>query len=192
MLNHHRWSIAVAVLALGSVGLWFAFAPSVKSAERSQPEESTVARAPAQQTFVRAAAPAEARAPAVHTGPPAAVMKPRTRVVGPSPSDPHEPGMLPHPLDEAHERIQAENALIQALNDAMSFRNIDEMRAMLVEYRELDPNDVDALQLGYEVIADCIEFPGDASLTAAREFYATERHSPLRRFVRRICFENSN
>ena len=100
--------------------------------------------------------------------------------------------MLPHPLDEAHERIDAENRLIQGLNDAMSFRKVKEMREMLVEYRKLDPTDIEATQAGYEVIADCIEFPGDASLAAARHFYDTERHSPLRRFVRRICFENSN
>jgi hypothetical protein len=113
-------------------------------------------------------------------------------VVGPHPDDPHLPGMKPHPLTPEHERIDAENALIQRLNDAMSFRKVREMREMLVEYRKLDPTDADANQAGYEVIADCIEFPGDASLTAARQFYDTERHSPLRRFVRRICFENSN
>jgi hypothetical protein len=113
-------------------------------------------------------------------------------VVGPHPDDPHLPGMKPHPMTPEHERIQAENRLIQSLNDAMSFRKVKEMREMLVEYRKLDPTDVDANQAGYEIIADCIEFPGDASLTAARQFYDTERHSPLRRFVRRICFENSN
>jgi hypothetical protein len=118
-------------------------------------------------------------------------LEPR-KLVGPGPNDPHEPGMLPHPMDEARQRIQAENLLIQALNDAMSWRKVKEMREMLVEYRKLDPNDVDAHQLGYEVIANCIEFPGDVSLAAAREFYASKRHSPLRRFVRRICFENSN
>jgi hypothetical protein len=100
--------------------------------------------------------------------------------------------MLPHPLDEARARIAAENQLLQALNDAMSFRKVDEMRAMLEQYRKIDPIDVDKHQLGYEIIADCIEFPGDGSLTAAREFYDTQRHSPLRRFVRRICFENTN
>ena len=114
------------------------------------------------------------------------------RVVGPRAGDPHEPGMFPHPLDDARARIDAENQLIQALNDAMSFRKVEEMRELLVAYRKLDPSDVDASQAGYEVIADCIEFPGEASLTAAHQFYDTERHSPLRRFVRRICFENSN
>ena len=113
-------------------------------------------------------------------------------VVGPGPNDPHEPGMVPHPLDEAHARIDATNRLLQALNDAMSFRKVKEMRAMLVDYKKLDPEDVDQNQLGYSVIADCIESPGEASLAAARAFYDTRRHSPLRRFVRRICFEDTN
>jgi hypothetical protein len=100
--------------------------------------------------------------------------------------------MVPHPLDEARVRIDTENRLLQALNDAMSFRKVKEMREMLVTYRKLDPKDIDKNQLGYEVIADCIEFPGEASLTAARDFYDTQRHSPLRRFVRRICFANGS
>jgi hypothetical protein len=100
--------------------------------------------------------------------------------------------MLPHPQDEARERITAENRLIQRLNDAMSFRKVAEMREMLAEYRRLDPTDVDANQAGYAAIADCIEHPGDASLAAAHQFYDTQRHSPLRRYLRRICFEGSN
>jgi hypothetical protein len=95
-------------------------------------------------------------------------------------------------MDEAHARIDAENQLILRLNDAMSFRKVKEMREMIDEYRRLDPADTDANQAGYAVIADCIERPGDGSTTAARQFYDTQRHSPLRRFVRRICFEGSN
>jgi uncharacterized FAD-dependent dehydrogenase len=113
-------------------------------------------------------------------------------VVGPQPDDPHEPGMLPHPITPEHERIYAENRLIQELNDLMSFRKTKEMREKIAEYQKLDPQDIEKNQLGYEIIADCIEFPGEASLAAARHFYDTQRHSPLRRFVRRICFENSN
>jgi len=113
-------------------------------------------------------------------------------VVGARAGDPHEAGMRPHPMDEAHRRIEAENLLIQRLNDAMSFRNVKEMREALVEYRKVDSTDADANQAGYAVIADCIERPGQVSLAAAQQFYDTERHSPLRRFVRRICFERSN
>jgi hypothetical protein len=101
-------------------------------------------------------------------------------------------GAPSHPMDEAHARIDAENHLILRLNDAMSFRKVKEMREMIDEYRSLDPADTDANQAGYTVIADCIEHPGDGSMTAARQFYDTQRHSPLRRFVRRICFEDSN
>src|SRR5262249_14986838 len=108
------------------------------------------------------------------------------------PDDRHEPGMLAHPMDEAHARIDAENQLILRLNDAMSFRDAKQMRAVIAEYRKLDPGDSDASQAGYTVIADCIDHPGDASLAAAPQFHDTERHSPLRRFVRRICFENTN
>lgn len=100
--------------------------------------------------------------------------------------------MLPHPMDAERARLYAENALIQRLNDAMSFRKVKEMREMIEEYRKLDPTDRDASQAGYAVIADCIEHPGESSLAAAHQFYDTQRHSPLRRFVRRICFENSN
>jgi hypothetical protein len=113
-------------------------------------------------------------------------------VVGPGPEDPHEPGMVPHPLDEERARLDTLNRLQQALNDAMSLRKVEEMRELLVSYRKLDPQDVDKNQLGYSVIADCIELPGERSLAAARAFYDAERHSSLRRFVRRICFENKN
>ena len=100
--------------------------------------------------------------------------------------------MLPHPVTPEHERIYAENRLIQELNDLMSFRKTKEMREKILEYKKLDPADVDANQAGYLVIANCIDFPGDASMAAARQFYDTQRHSALRRFVRRICFENTN
>lgn len=139
-------------------------------------------------------APTTASAPpfAFPPAPPVASPAPSLNVVGSGPDDPHEPGMVPHPLDEAHARIDTENRLLQALNDAMSFRKAKDMRDLLVTYRQLDPLDTDKNQLGYKLIADCIEFPGEASLAAAHAFYDTERHSPLRRFVRRICFENAN
>ena len=100
--------------------------------------------------------------------------------------------MLAHPMDDAHARIDAENQLILRLNEAMSYRKTKEMRELIAEYRKLDPADNDASQAGYTVIADCIEHPGDASVASAHNFYDTQRHSPLRRYVRRICFENSN
>jgi hypothetical protein len=95
-------------------------------------------------------------------------------------------------MDEAHRRIDRENQLIQRLNDAMDSRDVRAMREMIAEYRALDPSDVEGNQAGYTVISECIAHPGEASLAAAHQFYDTQRHSPLRRYVRRICFESSN
>lgn len=100
--------------------------------------------------------------------------------------------MHPHPMNDERERLHAENRLILHLNEAMSFRNTKQMRELLVEYRNLDPKDADASQAGYAIIIDCIDQPGEASAAAARQFDDTQRHSPLRRFVRRICFDNTN
>src|SRR4029079_16449130 len=88
------------------------------------------------------------------------------RIVGPHAGDPHEPGMLAHPMDDAHARIDAENQLILRLNDAMASRNVKEMRALIDEYGKLDAADTDANQAGYTVVADCIEHPGDVTLAA--------------------------
>lgn len=103
-----------------------------------------------------------------------------------------EQGEHPHPITPEHERIFEENRTIQALNDSMARRDVSRMRELLSEYHRLDPQDVEATQAGYLVIADCIEYPGSTSLAAASHFYDTQRHSPLRRFVRRICFENAD
>jgi hypothetical protein len=100
--------------------------------------------------------------------------------------------MAPHPMDPQRERLHAENRLILHLNEAMSFRDTKQMRELLVEYRKLDAKDVEANQAGYAIIIDCIDHPGEAALAAAHQFDDTQRQSPLRRFVRRICFDNSN
>jgi len=189
-LNRRFWSIVVAVAVALAIGVWLLFAPRNEPKERADTDtddEELVAEADPD----RPPAPRKVELPKPVRAP-RATASVSDVVVGPHPDDPHLPGMKPHPMTPEHERIQAENRLIQSLNDAMSFRKVKEMREMLVEYRKLDPTDVDANQAGYEIIADCIEFPGDASLAAARQFYDTERHSALRRFVRRICFENSN
>jgi len=183
--------IALAVAA-AAVVLWLVLSPADERTDA--PDEAADAdSAPA---VVPEAAPPPPPAlqpnPALRSTSAAPAPPAAPQVVGPHADDPHEPGMVPHPPDEARARLHAENRLILRLNEAMSFRNVKEMRELLVEYRRLDPTDVDASQAGYAVIADCIERPGEASVAAARQFYDTQRHSPLRRFVRRICFENSN
>jgi hypothetical protein len=187
--------IAAAHVAVLLLGAFFAFAPEkepprraaterlaprtqAQKEPRAEPEETPTSRP----TTVLVAAP-----PSVDSPP-----KDDLAIVGSHADDPHEPHMHPHPLTKEHERIHHENAMIQTLNDAMANRDTKRMRELLVEYKKLDPTDVHSGQRGYAVIADCIDSPGDVSLEAARRFYATERHSPLRRFVRRICFEGGN
>ena len=190
-LNRKTWPIVVVAALAAILGVLALLAPSSKPAARAndqavdEDEDEHVAAAdePVEPRPLKAEFPRPVPAPAS--------VSPR-EVVGPHPDDPHLPGMIPHPMTPERERIHAENRLIQSLNDAMSLRKVKEMREMLDEYRTLDPTDVDANQAGYDVIADCVEFPGDASLAAARQFYDMQRHSPLRRFVRRICFENSD
>lgn len=196
-MNRTRWIAAVTVVALSGLGLWLSRAPESEPAREQDAPQSKQARVPAELAGVAAvenAATVPAHlplAPRAAPSPPAYV--PAGDVAGPHAHDPHWPGMAPHPMnDPVRQRLHAENRLIQTLNDAMSFRRVREMRELLVEYRKLDPNDVDRHQAGYAVIADCIEYPGDRSLARAREFYGAQRHSPLRRFVRRICFENTN
>jgi hypothetical protein len=195
-MSRTRSALVVALAALlGGAGFWLTRPPErelvterrpaahAPAPQHADPTEQTTP--PEQQTIPASVPPAPAPPPAPHTlvG----------EVVGAHPHAPHLPGMLPHPEgDPARERLHSENRLIQTLNDAMSFRRVDEMRALLAEYKKLDPTDVHSNQAGYAVIIDCIESPGDASLAAAHKFYDNERHSPLRRFVRRICFENTN
>lgn len=192
------WWVAAGLAVLSSFGIWSATTHNTEIAKvrREAAPDSRARVVAAARVTSEEAVHEEPIVPAttIPTAAPAPVV-PTARgevVVGAAPDAPHEPGMVPHPLDAAHARLHAENRLMQGLNDAMSFRQVATMRALLAEYRTLDPADADATQAGYGVIADCIEFPGDASLTAAHEFYDTERHSPLRRYVRRMCFENTN
>lgn len=174
--------LGLGVIALaGALALHFAGrrapAPSVVEApEQAHAPRTHHADAP----FLTSPAPASEPSRRSHEG----------ELAGPHPDDPHEPGMLPHPITPEHERIFAENRTIGALNDAMALRDVGRMRALLAEYRKLDPNDIEATQLGYSILADCIESPGRATQAEAIRFYDTQRHSPLRRFIRRICFEN--
>lgn len=166
-----RWSIALlpalAVLVLGSVLI---LATGSESKRSIPAPEHTLATAPSP----------DDPAPSV------------VRVLAKEAQEPREPVVAahPHPFTPEHQRLAAINQTIQSLNDAMSFRDVKKMRDLVVAYRALDPEDVDQSQLGYLTIADCIEHPGQESLAKARDFYDNQRHSPLRRFVRRICFEN--
>ena len=125
-------------------------------------------------TLKREAAPARSTITLASTRPAAA----------PEPDTEH-----PHPLTAERERIQHENQLIGALNDAVDLHDISAMRRLIARYREHDPNDEQALQAGYERIADCLQYPGAASRASAQAYYDTQRASTVRRYVRRACLE---
>jgi len=192
--------IAAALVPVLLIGAWVLFAPDGGRARSVGALNDEPPAAPAEEAPAEPAPPKVLAASQPVAQPPPPQEKAHDHpppddglwVVGPRSDDPHEPGMHPHPITDEHRRIRAENELIQKLNDAMSIRDTKTMRAHVAEYRLLDPDDVDRSQLGYTVIADCIDHPGEASLAAAKSFYATQGHSPLRRFVRRICFENRN
>ena len=94
-----------------------------------------------------------------------------------------------HPITPAHERIQLENQYIQALNDAMDLRDGAKLRKLAAQYRAQGFKDVDKLGEGYELVANCLEHPGEASRAAAQAFFDRERGSTLRRHLHRHCLE---
>ncbi|WP_437819833.1 hypothetical protein [Sorangium sp. So ce1078] len=110
-------------------------------------------------------------------------------VIGPSPDDRRDGPAHPHPITPRHLEIQHENGLIALLNDALSARNGARMRELVREVRRAHPEDPSRLQDGYEIIADCLDAPGEASRAAAERYYAEHRASTVRRFVRTICLE---
>ncbi|XXX81565.1 hypothetical protein WMF30_22675 [Sorangium sp. So ce134] len=112
-------------------------------------------------------------------------------VIGPSPDDGQDGPAHPHPITPRHLEIQHENGLIALLNDAMAARDGARMRELVREYRRTHPGDPSQLQDGYEIIAACLEAPGEESRAAAEGYYAEHRASTVRRFVRTICLEGA-
>jgi hypothetical protein len=95
----------------------------------------------------------------------------------------------PHPITPQHERIYRENNLSFSLDGAVDAEDAPGIRRLLAVYREEFPEDSLVLQQGYEIIADCLERPGEATRAAAQRFYDTELASALRRHVRRHCLD---
>ena len=103
--------------------------------------------------------------------------------------DPHPKTYVhPHPITPAHLRIYRENNLLYQLNEAMDGREVSRLRGLIKVYRDEYPEDPHAMQGGYTLIADCIEFPGDPTTRAsAQRYFSEEIASTLRRFVLRHC-----
>jgi hypothetical protein len=78
----------------------------------------------------------------------------------------------------------------ERLTEALASRDVPKIRELIAALGAVDPNDQDRLQLGYGVIADCIEEPGATSLARAKAFDANELDSSLRGLVRDLCFDD--
>ena len=182
--------VPAAVLAiLIGVALWLVFrsresAPSGAEARDELPaSERSAAPLPAAPSLApRAPADAGAERSSGSAGG-------EVPVRDPSPDDSHDGPVHPHPITEQHQRIFRENQLIGALDGAMDVNDGPGLRRLLLQYRQEYPEDPNALQTGYEIIADCLEHPGPAARAAAQRYYDVERGSTLRRFVARHCLE---
>ena len=109
---------------------------------------------------------------------------------GPDPLDDSDAELRhPHPISPAHERIFKENNMIGAMNAAMDLGNVEELRRLNSEYRKEYPEDAHLLQVGYDLIADCMERRTAANRVAAERFYDTQIASALRRYVRIHCLQ---
>jgi hypothetical protein len=183
--NRSRRLLALSVFIAAGGWLFLRGEPAAPPA--SEPETEIAAAAPVVQPQPRpvpapvllAVAPPPATEPVGDDGLP--IMPARA-------DDPRPEGPVhPHPLTPAHERIFRENRLIGALDGAMDVRDVPALRRLLAEYRDQYPEDAYMLQDGYQVIADCLEHPGEDARAAARRFSEEQRGSTLRRFVERHC-----
>lgn len=95
----------------------------------------------------------------------------------------------PHPITPEHERIFKENTLLAAMNGAMDLGSGEALREFNQRYREEFPEDEQALQPGYALIADCLERSDDDTRARARRYFEEERASTLRRYVKRYCLD---
>ena len=180
--RRHVWLTLVVLAVLAG---WALF--SAARWDTPKVSESTLHQAPAADVVPPPAVPA----PEPHPAPVVQVASDGLPIMPREPSAPVPAGPVhPHPVTDAHLRIYRENNLLGALNGAMDVKDAPGLRRLLAEYREEYPEDSHELQQGYEVVADCLEHPGDASTARARHYYETETASTLRRYVRRHCFEN--
>jgi hypothetical protein len=109
----------------------------------------------------------------------------------PGPNDPRpDRPVHPHPITPQHLRIFRENELLGQLDGAMDVKDAAALRKLLRTYRAEYPEDPQQMQGGYELIANCLDHPGDAATrAAAQKYFDEERASTLRRFVLRHCLE---
>lgn len=100
----------------------------------------------------------------------------------------HDHDRHPHPITPEHVRIQNDNQMLGALNDATDLKDPARLRQLVEAWKAKHHDDPEKYAEAYTVIADCLEFPGDESRAKARRFYDENRASTLRRYIRRHCF----
>lgn len=167
------------IAALSALAGWLLFG----RARAVEPDVTVVEAVPvvaaAEPTPPAPAPPRPAPAPA-----PAAVVAPML------PPAADTPGEHPHPITPEHLRIQVENQFIQAMNDAMDLGDGAKLRKLASQYREHHFEDVDKLGEGYDIVANCMLYPGEPSRAAAQAFFDRERASILRRHIKRHCLDS--
>lgn len=94
----------------------------------------------------------------------------------------------PHPITPEHVRIQNENQMLGALNDATDVKDVARLRQLVEVWKSKHDADPEKYAEAYTVIADCLELRNDESRAKARRFYDENRWSTLRRHIRRHCF----
>lgn len=112
------------------------------------------------------------------------------RIAPANSGEPHEEGMVPHPITPQHERIFRENRLVSQLNGAMDVKDTRGLRSLLEQYRDEYPEDAHVLQDGYRIILNCLERPGAETRAVAQRYYDERIDSGLRRYIRRHCLEH--
>jgi hypothetical protein len=101
----------------------------------------------------------------------------------------HVPGAKPHPITPEHIRLHEEISLFKAASDAVAARDVPEIRRIVEEHRASYPDQNQDMADGYEILADCIAYPGAASTARARRFFEEETYSTMRRPILRTCLE---
>jgi hypothetical protein len=92
-----------------------------------------------------------------------------------------------HPTTDEHVRIHNDNQMLSALNDATDIKSVARLRQLVEAWNRSHHQDPEKFGEAYTVIADCLEFPGEASRQKAQTFYDENRASTLRRHIRRHC-----
>jgi hypothetical protein len=196
-----RPGIVFGVAAVVAAALYFALR-SPGGVERGQPSVLPSARSPAGEPYPSVevdAEPARERHVERHVEPRAELDARASELSGhdlaaelglADPSDPNpDAAVLPHPLSPERLRDSEQLALFGQVHDAIRQRDATRARELVREHRARFPGDEqwrDHVE-AYEIIADCIEYPGPESRAAGQRFVDEQRGSTMRRRVRRAC-----